>query len=196
MKKTVLSLGIVLLATGGAFAQNKKRAPKAAPAAKAAPVAQQATTVDPHAGHDHADHNHDGHDHAAPGAQGVDPATTSLTTENMAFNTENHNFGNVAEGPTADFTFTFRNTGKEPIILQRVQPACGCTAADYTKEPILPGKTGYVKASYSTQGRPGPFTKTVSVLSNAGQKTLTFTGNVEKAPTSSVPANGSMMRNN
>jgi hypothetical protein len=114
----------------------------------------------------------------------------------MAFSSENHNFGSIAEGPAADYTFTFRNTGKEPIILQKVQPACGCTAADYTKEPILPGKEGYVKASYSTQGRPGPFTKTIAVMSNAGAKTLTFTGTVEKAPTSSVPANGSMMRNN
>lgn len=182
MKQIVLSLGLALLATGSVSAQAKKRAPKPAATATPAPAA----TVDPHAGH-----NHGANETAAPQA-----TSTTLTADNLAFGNESHNFGNVAEGPTADYTFTFRNTGKEPIILQKVQPACGCTAADYSKEPILPGKEGYVKASYNTQGRPGPFTKTISVLSNAGAKTLTFTGTVEKAPTSSVPANGSMMRNN
>ena len=182
MKQIVLTLGVALLASGNVFAQVKKKQASKKPAATV-----QAAPVDAHAGHDHA-----GHDHAAPQAA----PSGSLTPDNMAFATENHNFGNLAEGPAADFTFTFRNTGKEPIILQKVQPACGCTAADYSKEPILPGKEGYVKASYSTLGRPGAFTKTIAVMSNAGAKTLTFTGTVEKAPTSSVPANGSMMRNN
>lgn len=184
MKHAVLSLGIVLLASGGAFAQIKKNAKKKSPAATAAPAPAAAREVDPHAGHDHAAHQ----DPAAP--------ATSLTADNMAFVSENHNFGTVAEGAPAEHTFTFRNTGKEPIILQRVQPACGCTAADYTKEPVLPGQTGYVKAAFGTQGRPGTHSKTVAVFSNAGQKTLSFTINVEKAPTSSVPANGSMMRTN
>lgn len=186
MKQIVLSLGLAILATGSLYAQGKKRAPKASTTTTTA-TPPMAPAVDAHAGHNHGAHEADV---AAPAAP------TSLTAENLAFATENHNFGNVAEGPAADFTFSFRNTGKEPIILQKVQPACGCTAADYSKEPILPGQSGYVKASYSTQGRPGPFTKTISVLSNAGAKTLTFTGTVEKAPTSSVPANGSMMRNN
>lgn len=185
MKQTILTLGLALLATAPVLAQNKK-APKNSSANKPATVvAPQAAVADPHAGHDHA---------AIPAPQAA--SSGSLTPDNMAFSTDNHNFGTIAEGPAADFTFSFRNTGKEPIILQKVQPACGCTAADYTKEPILPGQQGYVKASYSTQGRPGPFTKTIAVMSNAGAKTLTFTGTVEKAPTSSVPANGSMMRNN
>jgi hypothetical protein len=184
MKQTVLTLGIALLASGSLFAQVKKKQTTKKPANVSAAPARPAPVVDAHAGHNHAPE--------APHAMG----SGSLVPDNMAFSTENHNFGTIAEGPAADYTFTFRNTGKEPIILQKVQPACGCTAADYTKEPILPGKEGYVKASYSTQGRPGPFTKTIAVMSNAGAKTLTFTGTVEKAPTSSVPANGSMMRNN
>ena len=72
--------------------------------------------------------------------------------------------------------------------------SCSCTASEWTKEPILPGKTGFVRASYHTQGRPGPFTKTVTVLSNAGAKVLTFKGEVEKAPTGSVPQNNNMLQ--
>jgi len=88
------------------------------------------------------------------------------------------------------------NTGKEPLIIQRVQPSCGCTTPDWTKEPIAPGKTGMVKASYGTQGRPGHFEKSLTVFSNAGTKMLTIKGTVEKAPETSVPQNNSMIRTN
>lgn len=123
-------------------------------------------------------------------------ATSTLTAENISFVTDNHDFGDVQEGPTADYEFQFKNTGKEPIIIQRVQPSCGCTTPSYTKEPIGPGKTGTIKASYNTSGRPGQFTKTLTVVSNAGTKVLTIKGNVEKAPTSSVPENSSMIKTN
>lgn len=123
-------------------------------------------------------------------------ATTTLTADNMSFVADNHDFGDVQEGPTADYEFTFKNTGKEPIIIQRVQPSCGCTTPSYSKEPIAPGKTGTIKASYNTSGRPGQFTKTLTVVSNAGTKVLTIKGTVEKAPTSSVPENSSMIKTN
>jgi hypothetical protein len=128
---------------------------------------------------------------ANPGA----PVTT-LVAENMAFKVDTHDFGTIPEGPAAEFEFSFKNTGKEPIIIQRVQPSCGCTTPTYTKDPILPGKTGVIKASYGTQGRPGPFNKNLTVLSNAGSKVLFIKGEVEKAPESSVPQNNSMIKTN
>lgn len=123
------------------------------------------------------------------------PATT-LTPDNISFKSESFDFGTLEEGPAAEHVFTFTNTGKEPIVIQRVQPSCGCTTPDWTKDPIAPGKTGMIKASYGTQGRPGPFEKTMTVFTNAGTKMVTFKGNVEKAPETSVPQNNSVMRTN
>jgi hypothetical protein len=123
-------------------------------------------------------------------------AATALTADNLAFKADAFNFGNLEEGAPADHIFEFKNTGKEPIIIERVQPSCGCTTPEWTKEPIAPGKTGIVKASYGTQGRPGAFDKTLTVFSNAGTKVLTIKGMVEKAPETSVPQNTSMMRTN
>ena len=125
----------------------------------------------------------------------VAPAT-NLNTDNMAFVSDSYDFGSLEEGPAAEHVFTFKNTGKEPLVIQRVQPSCGCTTPDWTKEPVAPGKTGMIKASYGTQGRPGHFEKTMTVVSNAGTKMVSFKGNVEKAPESSVPQNSSMMRTN
>ena len=124
------------------------------------------------------------------------PAATTLKAENLDFKTDIHDFGTVEEGPTADYEFSFTNTGKEPIILQNVHASCGCTTPSYSKDPVLPGKTGIVKASYNTNGRPGPFTKSITVATNAGTKVLTIKGTVEKAPTSSVPENNSMIKTN
>lgn len=121
---------------------------------------------------------------------------TSLTVDNLSFKADAFNFGNVDEGSPAVHVFEFKNTGKEPIVIDRVQPSCGCTTPDWTKEPIAPGKSGVIKASYGTQGRPGAFDKTLTVFSNAGTKVLTIKGMVDKAPEASVPQNSSMMRTN
>ena len=86
---------------------------------------------------------------------------------NIKFEKETHEFGTVAEGVQATYQFKFKNTGNQPVIISNVQPSCGCTTPDWTKEPILPGKTGMVKAVYHSTGRPGAFHKSITVTSNA-----------------------------
>ena len=167
MKKIILSLAVTAMVSGAAFAQDKKLEFSTHNATPAT---------------------------AAPTAATTPPST--LTVENLKFTNESHDFGSVEEGAAADHVFEFVNTGKEPLIIQRVQPSCGCTTPDWTKEPIAPGQTGMIKASYGTQGRPGHFEKTLTVFSNAGTKMLSFKGTVEKAPETSVPQNTSMMRTN
>lgn len=122
--------------------------------------------------------------------------TTTLTVDNIVFKDDRHDFGNLKEGDAADYVFTVKNSGKEDLIITRVAPSCGCTTPDWTKEPIKPGKSGMVKASYGTQGRIGHFDKNLTVMTNAGNKMIYISGNVEKAPESSAPQNNSMIRTN
>ncbi len=89
----------------------------------------------------------------------------------LVFEKETHEFGNLAEGVQATYAFKFKNTGNQPVIISNVQPSCGCTTPDWTKEPILPGKTGLVKAVYNSSGRPGAFHKAITVTSNAATPT-------------------------
>lgn len=98
----------------------------------------------------------------------------------MKFETDNHDFGNVPEGTMATYEFKFKNTGNQPVVIANVQASCGCTTPDWTKTPILPGKNGIIKAMYSSAGRPGVFTKTVTVTSNAAEpsKVLSIKGTV------------------
>jgi len=109
----------------------------------------------------------------------------------MKFSKIEHNFGTIPEGPAVSVDFKFKNTSREPIILSHVQASCGCTTPNWSKDPILPGKTSKITATYNTKGRPGNFYKTITVKSNVGTKQLRIKGVVEKAPSSSVPASKS-----
>jgi len=101
----------------------------------------------------------------------------------IKFNEEEHNFGNIPEGPSASTDFEFKNIGKVPIIFSDVHGSCGCTVPTWPKEPILPGKSGKIQVTYSTQGRQGQINKTVTVTSNIGTKILKISGNVDKSDT-------------
>ncbi|GIV39153.1 MAG: hypothetical protein KatS3mg033_0953 [Thermonema sp.] len=98
----------------------------------------------------------------------------------FSFNKEIHDFGNIDEGTVATYEFVFTNVGDQPIVLQSVSASCGCTTPYYTREPVLPGKKGVIKVSYNSLGRPGAFTKSVTIRSNASEpiKTLLIKGYV------------------
>jgi len=65
------------------------------------------------------------------------------------------------------------------LVISNVKPSCGCTVADWPKEPIPAGKTGIIKLHYNTK-IPGTFSKTIMVNSNARNPTvmLRIKGNV------------------
>lgn len=96
---------------------------------------------------------------------------------------EVHDFGTIIEGPSVSYDFKLKNTGKEPLVLTNVRASCGCTVPTWPKEPILPGKEASITATYSTQGRVGGFTKTITIESNASEpnKVVTIKGEVIKA---------------
>ena len=83
-------------------------------------------------------------------------------------------FGKIEQGKPVSFEFSFENTGKEPIVLGNVSASCGCTTPEWTREPVLKGKTGTIKATFNA-GVMGPFNKTVTVPSNAENGTIYLT---------------------
>jgi len=112
---------------------------------------------------------------------------TLLTAQQpvLTFDKTTHDFGKIKEqNGLASVTFTFTNKGDAPLVINRVQASCGCTTPTWTKEPVLPGKTGTVTAAYNPQSRPGSFIKTITVFSNAnGNATvLTIKGDVIPKP--------------
>jgi uncharacterized protein (DUF58 family) len=112
----------------------------------------------------------------------------------LKFNKETHDFAKLEEGPVATYTFEVTNTGNAPVVISNAQPSCGCTTPEWSKEPIMPGAKGKIKVGYNTPGRVGPFTKTITVTSNAENSSviLTIRGEVlakgTPAPKPAAPA--------
>jgi hypothetical protein len=84
-----------------------------------------------------------------------------------------HDYGILDVGSPGHCEFTFTNKKKTSLVLSNVRPSCGCTVAKWSKEPILPGKTGSIKINFSTK-IPGTFLKTITVTSNAKNATVTL----------------------
>lgn len=103
-----------------------------------------------------------------PSKQTSAPQTQAKTGPALTFDATEHNFGDISQGDVVEHTFTFTNTGTQPLIIERVDVTCGCTTPAWTKEPVMPGKTGFVTAKYNSAGRMGQQKKAITVHSNAG----------------------------
>jgi hypothetical protein len=113
---------------------------------------------------------------------------TKKKKEAMSFKTLTIERKDIPYGSDETFTFTFKNNGKEPIIISNVQTSCGCTTAKKPEAPVAPKKSADISVKYDTK-RVGQFTKTITVTSNIGEPVvLTIKGNVlpqeTKAPAS------------
>jgi hypothetical protein len=97
---------------------------------------------------------------------GIGVMAQVATTKMQVSDTE-HNFGTFKEeAGKQTFDFIVTNTGTEPLIIQNVQPSCGCTTPEWTKQPIPVGGKGKITAIYDPANRPGAFNKTLSVYAN------------------------------
>ena len=82
------------------------------------------------------------------------------------FEKTTHNYGEIEYGSDGTCEFTFKNTGKEPLLLTNVKASCGCTTPTWPKQPIESGKEGTIVVKYNTRIK-GTFTKSIRVYSNA-----------------------------
>jgi hypothetical protein len=92
----------------------------------------------------------------------------------FSFEKTEHDFGTIKEGEVVSYTFKFKNTGEAPLIISKVQPSCGCTAPDWSKEPIPVGGEGFVKVEFDSNGKPNIQNKSVTVTANTWPQTMTL----------------------
>ena len=86
-----------------------------------------------------------------------------------------YEFGSVSQGAKVEHEFGIKNTGDSDLIIQRIAPSCGCTAAAMSAQAIKPGGQEKIKVTFNTAGFYGDKTKVVSVYTNAReQSTITL----------------------
>lgn len=94
-------------------------------------------------------------------------------------------FGTVREGDTVRLQYSFVNTGDKLLFINEVRPGCGCTIADYSQEPVMPGKSGFINVVFTTDWHPGSQQKIIMVKANTKGKVyhkLIFFGEVIAKP--------------
>lgn len=98
------------------------------------------------------------------------------------FKTETIDLGKMKQNNPATAVFIVKNIGKTPLIIESASPTCGCTVENFTKEPIAPGKTGEVKATFNA-ATIGPVHKSMNVkFAGVDEiKPINFTGEVLSA---------------
>jgi len=85
----------------------------------------------------------------------------------VKFEEQEYNFGEALEGETVQHVFKFVNEGNETLLISNVITSCGCTIVDWKREPVRPGKKGFIVAKFDTTHRLGQQTKTITILSNS-----------------------------
>lgn len=98
-------------------------------------------------------------------------ATAQDKVAKIEFKSDTIDYGTIEKGADGVRVFEFTNTGDAPLIISDAKSSCGCTIPTYTKEPVMPGKTGEIKVKYDTN-RVNPIRKTITIMSNAETPTV------------------------
>ena len=109
----------------------------------------------------------------------------SQTLDEIQFSEVVHDFGRIKEESNeVVHVFQFKNVSKRKIVITKVETSCGCTTPEWSKDTVLPGGTGYVKAFYNPEGKKGNFQKYMYVHINRPDyfTTLTIRGDVVPRP--------------
>lgn len=112
---------------------------------------------------------------ATPAPASNQPLTT------IALSESNFDFGKIKKGDKVEHVYEITNTGTNPLVISEVKPGCGCTAPDFTKEPILPGKKGKITLHFDSTNFDGAVNKYADVFANVEKAPikLTFTANIQ-----------------
>ena len=91
---------------------------------------------------------------------------TSLSFEKLV-----HDFGNVKPDSDNSYKFKVTNTGKKPLIIEKVSASCGCTTPHKPEQPILPGQSDFIEVGFHPKpGQTNEISKTVTVEANTDPK--------------------------
>lgn len=99
-------------------------------------------------------------------AQPAQPAVPAGPTTTMTFEATEFDFGIVQDGEKVSHTYTFTNTGNEPLILSDAKGSCGCTVPKWPREPIAPGASSDIVVEFNSKNKKGKRNQKVTITAN------------------------------
>jgi hypothetical protein len=99
-------------------------------------------------------------------------SSTNNKKPEIMFEKTIHNFGKIKANEDVIYKFEFKNIGKTPLIIQRLETSCGCAIANKPEYPIKPKEKAYITVLYDGSDE-GNFAKSIKVFSNAEMSPVT-----------------------
>ena len=63
--------------------------------------------------------------------------------------------GEIKKGDTALHAYKFKNTGKNDLVITKINVSCGCLVPDYPKRPVKPGQIDSIIIRYTSKTKDG-----------------------------------------
>jgi len=105
------------------------------------------------------------------------------------FRETSHDFGKVKQGDVVDHEFVFKNEGGAPLVIEKVETTCGCTAALVSDKTIAPGREGRIKTTFDTRGYAGRLSRYIYLISNDGldpRRELSLVADIQVPPAARI----------
>jgi Protein of unknown function (DUF1573) len=100
-----------------------------------------------------------------------------------------HDFGQIKQGDVVSHEFIFKNEGDAPLVVEKVETTCGCTAALVSEKTIGPGKEGRIKATFDTRGYAGRMSRYLYIVSNDAEnprRELSVSADIQVPPSARI----------
>lgn len=104
---------------------------------------------------------------------------TNFDQPNIKFSKLDFNFGIVNKGQVITRYITFKNDGKRDLVISNVKSSCGCTIANWPRNPIAPNNSDSLLLELNTSSLNGKIMKTVTIISNSKPNTKVITINAQ-----------------
>jgi len=76
------------------------------------------------------------------------------------------NFGTIRTGDSVIMKFEFTNIGKTLLYIFNAKTTCGCTITDFSKDPVIPGNSGFITVIFKAGSQEGEIRKRIIVFTN------------------------------
>ncbi|MBI5789824.1 MAG: DUF1573 domain-containing protein [Candidatus Schekmanbacteria bacterium] len=105
------------------------------------------------------------------------------------FEKEHLDLGQFQPGETPKGYYLLKNVGDETLVIRKIEPSCGCTAAVMKSQEIPPGQSEKIEVSIDTTGKENKIEKTVAITSNDALRPQIILGlTLEVIPAGKHPA--------
>ena len=82
-----------------------------------------------------------------------------------------------------------RTTATRPLVVEKIETTCGCTAALVSEKRIAPGKDGKIKTTFDTRGYSGRLSRYIYLVSNDAEnprRELSVVADIEVPPSARI----------